>query len=73
MTNIEKIRQVLENIEDYLHWGGGVSGLPLLYVAYESSALRLLDPGYGMPTNDAELIKRGPHTGTNFQRHNITV
>jgi hypothetical protein len=48
-----------------------VSGLPLLYVVRESSAL--VDQGYGIPTFNTEMIERGPHTGTNFKRDNLSV
>jgi hypothetical protein len=73
LTNIEKIRQVLENIDNYLSRVRGASGLPLLYVVRESRALPAVDQGYGVPTFDLEMIERGPHTGAYYQRDNISV
>lgn len=73
LTNIDKIRQVLENIDDYLSRARGESNIPLLYIVRDSSALPPVDDGYGNPTFDAEMIERGPHTGTYYQRDNITV
>jgi hypothetical protein len=73
LSNIDKIRQVLENIDNHLLRVRGISGIPLLYVVRESSPLPAVDQGFGIPTFDTEMIERGPHTGTNFQRDNVTV
>jgi hypothetical protein len=67
------IRQVLENIDDYLLRVRGANGIPLLYVVREVSALPAVDAGYGVPTFDAEMIERGRHVGPHFQRDNIAL
>jgi hypothetical protein len=72
-TIIEKIRQVLENNENYFSRMRGASGLPLLYVVRESRGFPAVDQGYCMPTFDLEMIVRGPHTGAYYQRDNISV
>jgi hypothetical protein len=51
----------------------GVSGIPLSYIVRESAALPGVDAGYGIPTSDEEMIKRGAHTGTQSQCDSITV
>jgi hypothetical protein len=53
VTNIDKIRQFLEYIDNYMSLVRGANGLPLLYVVRESAALPEVDPGYGIPTFDA--------------------
>jgi hypothetical protein len=73
LSSIYKIRQVLEDIDNYHSRVRGSSGVPLLYVVRESAALPAVDPGYGIPTFDDEMINRAPHTGTHYQRDNIAV
>jgi hypothetical protein len=71
LTNVDKIRQVVENIDDNLLRYRWASGIPLLYVVRESAALPPVDLRYGLPTFDTEMIAMGPHTGTYIHRDNI--
>jgi hypothetical protein len=75
LTRIEKVRDVLEDMDNYLVRKLGSSGLPLAYVVREEVAVPIgaLDPGYGLPTISEEMIARGPHTGTHFQMDNNEV
>jgi hypothetical protein len=63
LTKVDKVRDVLENIDNYLYQKRGSSGLPLAYVVRESVALPQIDPGYGLPTVLEEMVNRGPHQG----------
>jgi hypothetical protein len=73
LVNVDKFRQVLENLDDYLLRVRGVSGIPLSYIVRESVVLPAVDAGCGIPTFDEGMIERGAHTGTHYQRDNITV
>jgi hypothetical protein len=50
LLKTDKVRDVLEDIDNYLVRKLGSSGLPLAYVVREEVALPLVDPGYGQPT-----------------------
>jgi hypothetical protein len=75
LSRIEKVRDVLEDMDNYLVRKLGSSGLPLAYVVREEVAVPIgaLDPGYGLPTISEEMIARGPHSGTHFQKDNNEV
>jgi hypothetical protein len=73
MTRIDKVREVLENIDNYLTQKRGGSGLSLAYVVRDDVNLPAVDPGYGMPTMVDEMISRGPHFGQYYQQDNIDV
>lgn len=75
LTTIDKVRVTLEDIDDYLVRKKGSSGLPLAYIVRPIVDLPdpLEDPGFGIPTYTLEMIRRGPHTGTFYQRDNVTV
>ena len=55
------IRQVLENIENYLRVKRGVTGVFLSYVVRDVVELGNNDLGFGEPTIDAEMVRRAPH------------
>ena len=65
LTNVENIRVVLEDLDDYLERKRGVTMIPL--AAYTRSMPTPppvnLDPGIGAPTYLRELIRRAPLTG----------
>jgi hypothetical protein len=63
LTRIDRVGEVLEDIDNYLLRKLGSSGLPLAYVVRQSIALPADDLGYGQPTTTEEMITRGPHTG----------
>jgi hypothetical protein len=67
LTRTDKVRDVLEDIDNYLIRKLGASGLPLAYVVRDSVALPADDEGYGMPTVTEEMINRGPHTGMYYE------
>jgi hypothetical protein len=73
MTRIDKVREVLEDIDNYLIQKRGGSGLPLAYIVREEVHLPLVDPGYGLPTLLDEMVARGPHFGQYYQPDNIEV
>jgi hypothetical protein len=73
LVRVDKVRDVIENIDHYLNRKRGSSGLPLAYVVRDEVNLPLIDPGYGMPTTAQEMIARGPHFGTYYQIDNQEV
>jgi hypothetical protein len=73
LVRIDKVRQVLEDIDNYLLRKLGASGLPLAYVVRETVALPADDLGYGMPSTTEEMIERGPHTGMYYEIDNKEV
>jgi hypothetical protein len=74
LMKIEKVRDVLEDIDNYLIRKLGSSGLPLSYIVRETVALDPNDdPGYGLPTPQEEMIARGPHNGVYYQQDNNEV
>jgi hypothetical protein len=56
LTRVDKVRDVLEDIDNYLVRKLGSSGLSLAYVVRDSVALPADDEGYGMPTVTEEMI-----------------
>ena len=73
LTNINTVREVLENIQHYFLHHRGTNGIPLAYVIRERVALPVNDPGWGQPSYDGELIARAPHNGVTFDTNNATV
>ena len=61
LTNVSNIRQMLENIENYLCVKRGVPGVFLSYNVRDVVELGNADPGFGEPTIDAEMVRRAPH------------
>lgn len=74
-SNVNNVREVLENIQEYLRHKRGVTGIPLAYVTRETVALPLAaaDPGFGLPDYDEEMIRRAPHDGPVYAQDNVTV
>jgi hypothetical protein len=73
LTRVYKVREVLEDIDNYKLWKLGSSGLPLAYITREAVALPADDLGYGQPTTSKEMVARGPHTGAYYQLDNKEV
>jgi hypothetical protein len=70
---IEKVREILEDMDNYLIQKKGITGLPLAYVVRDTVALPIIDPGYGLPSTVEQMIARGPHVGTNYEEDNNMV
>jgi hypothetical protein len=78
LTNITKVRQTLENIDDVLHRKRGAYGIPLTYVVRSDVQLPenidgQNDPGYGHPSLMEEAIRRTRHTGQYYTQDNKAV
>jgi hypothetical protein len=73
LTRVDKVRDILENRDNYLLQQRGASGLPLAYVVRPEAALPNVDPGYGQPSVIEEMIARGPHAGPYYQLDNKAV
>jgi hypothetical protein len=75
LTSIDKVRECAENIDDYLERVLGSYKSPLKGVVRDVVALPVgdEDPGFGLPTYRAEMIRRVPHTGSHFQKDNLAV
>jgi hypothetical protein len=73
LSRVDKVREVLEDIDNYLLRKLGASGLPLAYIVRESVALPADDPGYGLPSTSEEMVTRGPHTGAFYEIDNKEV
>jgi len=73
LTNVSNIRQVLENIKNYLRVKRGVTGGFLSYVVRDVVELGNIDPGFGEPTIDAEMVRHAPHDIDAFHVHSATV
>jgi hypothetical protein len=75
LTNVSNVRECLEDVDDYFNRKRAESRCPLSYVTRMTVALPLPadDPGFRLPTYDAEMIARAPHTGPVFQLDNHAV
>lgn len=75
LTNIDKVRVTLEDIDDYLVRKRGISGVPLSYVVRADVAVPagVDDLGFGNPSYSLEMIQRAPHVGSFFQRDSVAV
>ena len=75
LTEVENIRTVLEDLDDYFERKRGVTGIPLAaYTRPLNTVPPLnLDPGYGRPSIIQELVRRAPHTGPTALTDNEAV
>jgi hypothetical protein len=73
ILKIEDIRTNIENLDSYLMNALGETFLPLAYLVREQVELPLIDQGFGLPSFHEEMVSRGDHQGTAFQRDNITL
>lgn len=72
LTNVDKVREVIENIQDYLDRKRGVQSAPLSYVIREEVAAGP-ELGTGIPTFDDDMIARTRHDGDNYKIDNASV
>jgi uncharacterized membrane protein YgcG len=77
---IEDVRKVIENIDDWLDRRLGVRGSPLAYVTRPEvlppghpDLPDELDPGFGLPTLHAELVRRTRHDDQYYRQDQIEV
>ena len=72
-TYSAKFKVLLENIRQYLGIVTNKAGLPLAYVIRLDSALPAVDQGFGQPSFDEELARRGRHDGWLWRPSNKLV
>eukprot|EP00980_Cylindrotheca_fusiformis_P018169 scaffold5886_cov93-Cylindrotheca_fusiformis.AAC.3 len=72
MEKQDEARKYIEDIDEYLLRTRNSKGVPLAYLTRTNVNAPAIadDPGYGSPSWDAELIRRVPHTGTDFDEDN---
>jgi len=68
MAKVDDIKKTLEDIENVLNKRRGLGGSPLAYITRETVTLPEntpgeVDPGFGQPSREAELIRRTRHDG----------
>ena len=75
LTDVNQIREVIENVKFFLLKKRGCRGHPLAYVTRVSATVPSVsaDPGPAVPSYDAELVRRGPHSGSTFETDNQSV
>ena len=75
LTDVNQIREAIENVKFYLLKKRGCRGHPLAYVTREISDVPTVsaDPGPATPSYDAELIRRGSQSGSTFEADNQSV
>ena len=73
IVKIDDVRTNIEDLDAYLQNTLGETYLPLAYLTRDQVALPVIDPGFGMPTFHEEMIARGDHNGTAYQRDNIAI
>ena len=80
LKKIEDVKKVIENIDDWLDRRLGVRGSPLAYVTRpvvlppgHADIPDEPDPGFGLPTLHAELIRRTRHDDEYYRQDQIEV
>ena len=75
LTDVNQIREAIENVKFFLLKKRGCRGHPLAYVTRENADVPTVaaDPGPAIPSYDAELIRRGSHSGSTFETDNQSV
>jgi len=78
MVKIDDIKKTSEDIENVLNKRRGLGGSPLAYITRDTLTLPEITPGevdqcFGMPSREAELIRRTRHDGPAYRQDNITV
>jgi hypothetical protein len=73
IVKVDDVRTNIEDLDSYLNNALGETFLPLAYLVRDDVALPLVDPGFGMPSYHEEMVRRGDHEGTAFQRDNIAL
>lgn len=73
IIKVEDVRTNIEALDSYLHNAFGETFLPLAYLVRDEVALPDVDPGFGLPSFHEEMVQRGDHEGTAFQRDNVAL
>lgn len=73
IVKIDDVRTNIEDLDSYLNNALGETYLPLAYLVRDQIALPLVDQGFGMPSYHEEMVRRGDHQGTAFQRDNVAL
>ena len=77
LTTVDKIRETIENIDNYFNRKMGRANIPLAYIVRDDPNVvphgDPNDPGLFQPTIVDELIQRASHTGVNFTYDNSLV
>jgi len=78
MAKVDDIKKTLEDIENVLNKRRGLGGSPLAYITRDTLTLPEhtpgeVDQGFGMPSREAELIRRTRHDGPAYRQDNIAV
>jgi len=78
MTKVDDVKKTLEDIDNVLNKRRGLGGSPLAYITRDTLTLPEhtpgeIDPGFGQPSREAELIRRTRHDGPAYRQDNIAV
>jgi len=78
MAKVDDIKKTLEDIDNVLNKRRGLGGSPLAYITRDTLTLPEntpgeVDQGFGMPSREAELIRRSRHDGPAYRQNNIAV
>jgi len=78
MVKVDDIKKTLEDIDNVLNKRRGLGGSPLCCITRETLTLPEntsgeVDPGPGMPSREAELIRRTRHDGPAYRHDNRAV
>jgi hypothetical protein len=75
LTNIDKIRRMIEALDAYFLQKLGASGVPLAYITRLIVTVlpKNQDVAFGQPTYFKDMIRRAPHIGLVYQTDNVTV
>jgi len=73
IIKIDDVRTNIEDLDSYLNNAFGETYLPLAYLVRDQVELPEVDPGFGLPSFHEEMVARGDHAGTAFQRDNVAL
>lgn len=75
LTTLDNVRDVIENLDDYLLRKKGIYKVPLAYLTRVDIGLPTGadDPGFSRPTFYAEMIRRCPHVGSYYTIDNAAL
>jgi len=78
MVKIDDIKKTLEDIDNVLNKRRGLGGSPLAYITRDVLTLPEhtpgeVDQGFGMPSREAELVRRTRHDGSACRQDNRVV
>lgn len=73
IVKVEDVRTNIEDLESYLNVALGETDLPLAYLVRDQVALPDVDLGFGQPSYHEEMVLRGDHEGSAYQRDNVAL